>query len=190
MVRLTIVRLVAVASCSVVFGSFYRAAAQDYFPTKVGAKKVFTIDGGDKEVTETVTAVKKTDSETFVTVSCVNEFGKTREVQFKVSKDGLFQLTGGPGAVKHKPMWLLRLPHEKGNKWKSWMGTWAENELYAYGPEKIKTPAGEFDAIRVESEFFTIGPRVLAKYWYAPGVGLLKETVNGQDTFVLKTFKP
>ena len=168
-----------------------RADEQDsksYFPTKVGAKWVYSLDG--KEETEAVTAVEKKSETLIVTVHRVDEFGRQSDFLVKVSKDGLFQLTGGP-AVKHPPMWLLKLPYKAGATWETWLGAWGfgENTMTAYRPEKLKVPAGEFEAIRVETKFPGEEGSIVAKYWYAPRVGLVKKTV-GDHVRVLKSFTP
>jgi hypothetical protein len=168
--------------------------SKTYFPTKVGAKWVYSLDG--KEETEAVTAVEKKDETLIVTVHRVEAFGRQLDLLVKVSKDGLFQLTGGP-AVKHPPMWILKLPHKTGATWDTWLGAQGggDNTMTAYGPEKIKVPAGEFEAIRVETKFTVVDGSIVAKYWYAPGVGLVKETVGDKKTVghkvrVLESFTP
>jgi hypothetical protein len=153
----------------------------------VGAKWVYGYDG--KEEAEVVTAVEKKDTSLIVTVQRVDGFGRKSDSQVRVSKDGLFRLTGGP-AVKHPPMCLLKLPHKAGAKWETFTGAWDmfESTVTAHGPEKIEVPAGKFEAIRVETKFpQREGDSIVGKYWYAPGVGLVKQTYGGYVR-VLKSF--
>lgn len=160
-----------------------------YFPTKIGAKWVYEYDG--KEETEEITHVEKKDSSFIVTVHRVNRFGKSSDSKLNVSTEGLVRLTGGP-AVVHPPMQLLKLPHKAGQDWETHTGAWLgpKGTLTAFGPEKVRVPAGKYEAIRVETRFLqTHAESVLAKYWYAPNVGLVKEQY-GDHVRVLKSFLP
>jgi hypothetical protein len=163
--------------------------AQTYFPTKVGAKWEYEYDG--KKETEEVTAVKKENDSFIVTVHRVDGFGSKSKTELKVAKDGLFRLTGGP-AVEHPPMWLLKLPHKAGARWETWTGAQGhgDSEVKAFGPEKVKVPAGTFEAIRTETIYPQTAPEdIVGKFWYAPGVGLVKQTY-GKYVRVLKSFSP
>jgi hypothetical protein len=143
------------------------------------------------EQSETITKVEVKGKAVIVRVHRVDEFGSESDSDLKISEEGLFRLTGGPG-VKHPPMHLLKLPYKRGEKWETYMGAWiiSDNTLTAYGPEEVKVPAGTFKAIRVETEFPQRGKKgLLAKYWYAPNVGLVKQ-VYGNHVRVLKSFTP
>lgn len=164
--------------------------SQTYFPTKVGTKWVYSYDGKDE--TEEITAVEKKDESLIVTVRRVDGFGKKSDSQLKVSKEGLFRLTGGP-AVTHPPMWLLKLPHKEGAKWKTFTGAFGmlESEVTAHGPEKVDVPAGKFEAIRIETQYPDKAGDdwIVGRCWYSRGVGLVKRT-HGDYVRVLKSFTP
>lgn len=160
-----------------------------YFPTKVGTKWTYDSDG--KEQIETVTAVEKKDGATIVTVELKDEFGRKSQFKMRASEQGLFQLTGVGFATKHPPSCLLKLPHEAGQRWEAYTGARGSGfgTLTAFGPEKIKVPAGEFEAIRVETTFPQFDKDdTVAKYWYAPKVGLVKYEFDKQVR-VLKSFR-
>jgi len=168
------------------------AAGQDsvsYFPTKVGAKWVYDLDG--KDITQEITAVKSRGDNVLVTVLRVDQFGTKREAQIKITKKGLFQLTGGPADI-HPPMWLLKLPHRDGAKWETFTGAAGTlaSTVTAHGAENIEVHAGKFEAIRTETIYPNkVGPNIVGKEWYAPGIGLVKE-VFGEHVKVLKSITP
>src|SRR6266851_326240 len=120
-----------------------------YYPTKLGAKWVYDLNG--KEETETITAVEKKEGAFLITVHKVDEFGREEDVEMKLAADGLFILTGL--AKIHPPSHVLKLPHKAGATWETYTGAWPlwTSEFTAHGPERIEVPAGKFDAIRVEA---------------------------------------
>jgi hypothetical protein len=62
----------------------------------------------------------------------------------------------------------------------------------ASGPERVVVPAGTYRAVRVDMEMpYIDGRKGMAKrsYWYAPGVGRVKDVADGEVT-VLKSFTP
>lgn len=159
-----------------------------YFPTTVGAKWIYDLDG--KEESETLTAIESKGMAIVATIQRIDEFGKKREYKMRLSKDGLFQLSGVGFATKHGPSCRLKLPHKPGQQWEAYTGARGGGfgTLTAFGPEKIKVPAGEFEVIRVETLFPQLdGDDVIGKFWYAPRVGLVKYEC-GKYVRVLKSF--
>lgn len=153
-----------------------------YFPTTVGTKWVY--QSRDQEWTQVVTAVAEKDGVFVVTYDTLAADGTT-EHQYKraVSEYGISQVTGKQ--VKLDPKQLcLKLPHKE-------LETWKDEELEviykSLKSERVKVPAGIFDAIPVEMET-TTGHRVLTvTEWYAPGVGVVKRSHGG---VVMKSFTP
>lgn len=170
-----------------------------YFPTRVGAKWIYDVNG--EEETEVVTAVKMQGRAIFVTVHQVI-FLKESDIKMKLAEDGLYQLTGVAALPKsHKdvetPSLILRLPYKPGMKWRTFTAAWpfGESTFTAYGPERVEVPAGKYQAIRVETtDAAKTEPNTIQRtYWYAPGVGLVKFVFeHGKDKYVrtLKSFTP
>ena len=83
----------------------------------------------------------------------------------------------------------LKLPLAVGNIWT----TDGLNKYEALAVERIKVPAGTYDAFRVEHKYDD--PEHLRKgtKWYADGVGVVKEmeeTAGGPVTWELVKFTP
>lgn len=165
------------------------SAVKLYFPTTVGSKWVYDYNG--KEETEEITAVEKKDTSFVVTVKGTNYLKGTINKQFVVSTENLVQTKSNIGTGQ-PPMILLKLPGKAGQTWETYLGGhpgMGKNTVKACGAEIIEVPTGKFEAIRVETKFFSPGGWTEARYWYAPGVGLVKETY-GDNVRKLKSFTP
>jgi len=162
-----------------------------HYPTKVGDKWTYLLTdktGKEKEweIVEMVTAVEDKKGVKVVTVGRFEEDGKvypnrTREV----SDRGVWQTEQlGFGALD-SPWVHLKLPHKPGQMW-----DFQKTSMTAHGPERVKVPAGEYDAIRVEirnKDEPKSDPIQTA--WFAPRVGIVKLT-KGDLLIVMKTFTP
>ena len=175
-----------------------------YFPTRAGA--TWTYSTPDREFVRTVTKVESKDGARIVSVSSVRDDGTAvpHEV-VSVSERGLVQLEqpivrlnveGGSTdhiQARKPPLDLLRLPSMPGNSWE-YSTPDRKLSFKAGKPERVKTPAGEFQAIPVELVCnLTGGPTAHARYWYARDVGVVKWTsrVGGtEQVVVLKSFSP
>jgi hypothetical protein len=163
-----------------------------YFPTTVGTKWVYQIN--DKtETVEVITAAEEKDKATRVTVGRERRGEVFTDRVIDVSDKGLAAVAFNLGDLT-EPLWLLRLPHAAGNKWEPVMAgkVWgrAIGTAKASGPERIEVPSGAYQAIRVDMEMpYIDGHEGTDKrsYWYAPGVGLVKQVADGKVK-VLKSF--
>jgi len=154
-----------------------------YYPTTVGAKWVYQDPGAEK--TFVVSRVEEKDGAFVVDVA---EGPDGREVlcqQMRVSPEGVFRLSVA-GTKYPNPECLLKLPHKDGQEWEFDLGdaNGGAAKLTAVGRETVETPAGKFDAIKIER----VG-NTPATYWFAEGVGLVKVT-SGKWERVLKSFIP
>lgn len=170
-----------------------REARGLYFPTAVGARWVYQKD--DKEVIDEVTGVEWTNGTAVVTV-CRGGHGEDRDVLWRVavSEAGLSWVERLKDRLD-PPRCFLRLPARAGETWE-WTGnghpphaqTW---QVDAHGLERVKVPAGEYTAARVDHR--RLGVMCMNVYetlWYAPKVGPVKSAFNGRSAWVLKSFTP
>ena len=128
-------------------------------------------------------------------------------------KDWSTALSGSSGSKFEPPSKVLDFPLEPGKQWKhsykmttraGGVGT-ADMETRIVGAEKIKTPAGEFDTVRVDAKGyigFGSGPgrggfHLTQSVWYAPSIDRLvrfeskEQRTLGNDILIeLKSFKP
>jgi hypothetical protein len=157
-----------------------------YYPTTVGAKWVYK--ARDDEFEKVVTGVKEKDGIYVVSIATRNDDGKLgRKTEIAVSEQGLAAVSDGK--VKFEgPSLLLRLPPKEGKLWfeRDDLGTYTVTQGK---PRQVKVPAGEFEAIPIESERWVKGePLRRHTQWYAPGVGLIKVGAFDEQGIVLKSF--
>lgn len=159
-------------------------------PTAVGTKWVFVLNG--VATTNEITAIKEVDGGKLVTVERAPEGGGLRfgEV-LRVSADGLALVEGPVGKRVDPPRVLLKLPAKAGDKW---VNRLRDGKLTisctVRGMEKIKVPAGEFEALRVDEEYDKgQGVFLRASSWYASGVGAVKHANDGTEGLLLKSFE-
>ncbi len=125
-----------------------------YFPTRVGAKWVYQT--GKTEQTEVVTEVRQKDEAKVVTVAQETEgLGRIPYRVVEVSGRGLVELEVDLLPVSPPVRLLSPTP---GDRWDVVTGTGPEMTIShsTFGPERVKVPAGVFQALRVEGRY-TLG---------------------------------
>jgi hypothetical protein len=73
---------------------------------------------------------------------------------------------------------MLRVGAEPGATWVS-----SGRTIRFDGWERVKTPAGQFDAVRVTTSSVTKDLEESETWWFAPGTGLVRLTQNKGDLF-------
>jgi len=154
-----------------------------YFPTTVGSKWVY--QRGEEEWTEVVTAVEERDGVFVVTFGILSKSGSVNSPwKMAVSASGLAEVEGKEIKLDSSHL-RLKLPHKPDE-------TWVNEELgltyRSLKPERVKVPAGEFEALRVMVED---GHQDEETRWYAERIGLVKSKgVGRKPPVVLKSFTP
>jgi hypothetical protein len=167
------------------------------FPTAVGTTWVY--DGPNGEFEEAVTEAKADGTGTVVTVVRTKAGREEWQSTFRVTRAGFDMLASGGVTYEH-PLPFLKAGAKAGDAWEyayTSFPTAFRNHLKVVGPEKVEVPAGKFDAVRLDqSETNGLvgaanpnGPAIECACWYAPGVGLVRQVWQGQET-TLKNFHP
>ena len=163
-----------------------------YFPTTVGTKWVYEFNRADGEKkwpdeTEVLFAVE--EGKDGAKVATIHRTLPDRTYPFQkweVSEQGLCCIEKLVGPPLRSPLCFLKLPQREGQSWD--LGDLRDVKLTAYGPERVKVPAGEFNAIRVEhwsTQYEGVRPNQIC--WYAVDVGLVK-LESGDIVVTLKSF--
>jgi hypothetical protein len=154
-----------------------------YWPATVGHRWV--LKTGAREETYVISRAEQHDGALVVDVAIVRDDREQPAQQMRLSADGVFRLSVA-GQARATPELLLKLPHKDGQKWEFDLGGGhgGPSTLSAVRREQVETPAGRFDAIRVERE----GGHA-ATYWFVAGVGLVKVAYSGGEQ-VLKSYSP
>lgn len=146
-----------------------------YHPIAVGTKWEYRQRNGNAPYRKEVTSVEQREGDYLVTLAYTDIVPKPGDVptleQYAVSERGVFFLgtdleSPETRIVFDEPFCVLKLPYKRGEKWGG-----RDEEPHVTGDiETITVPAGEFECIRVDWQG--------VPYWYAPGVGLVR---NGDD---------
>ena len=108
-----------------------------------------------------------------------------------VLKDGVYRFTTAMKEIA-PPLRFLKLPLTKGETWK--VNSTSENVqlsgTFTCADDKVTVPAGEFQAKHVSSKDFLLGTEKMAlDYWFAEGVGIVKQHVHVGNSDVLLELK-
>jgi hypothetical protein len=162
-----------------------------YYPTRVGATWVYQRPDGS-ELTEVVSSVEDDkDGAKLVTVEFLQGERKFPGAIIRVSKQGLSRPKIRTSEYT-EPFPLLKLPARVGDKWEYSVtfkpgGTVSETGTKTIGePVEIEAGGVKYKTIHVITKSSN-NPNEIHSY-YAPGVGLIKQTGSGEVT--LKSFTP
>jgi len=193
-------RLLRSAACAAaLFAACGLVLAQDttdFFPLK--AKSTWVYKVGENTITQECTTVDGKEIKVDTKVSDKVVASET----FKVEKNGVYRtkVNGVEIKVQDKEpgVKILSLPvTDKDSEWKvdgkiqdqSLKGTFKQKGA----KDKVKTDAGEFDAVVVEgADFEVAGVKTGVKYWFAAGKGIVKLTYNiagNEAVLTLKEYK-
>lgn len=179
---------------------------------KVGDVAVYAVDQrADKRTFDETVTVTSVD-QTHIKSRHVWPNRNPPEIEGVVTLDWATVVSGASGTRFDPPIAGFKFPLVVGEAWKSSVlaeGTSSKSktdvDVKVVAREKVKTPAGEFDAFKIESEGWINGIswsgaiRFTEVRWYAPATGRVVKTEykdfrNGQlwtNTLTeLKSFKP
>jgi hypothetical protein len=183
------VLLVAIAPAAPVPTHLFPKTPAYYFPTTVGTTWVY--ENQNWVETQTITKAESISRGVLITIEKVHEDGRSPFGILLVSTDSVTQLEFEGNKLEQPLLWLKTPPKPKDTwDWKFINGITGTDTVVE--AEKLKLPAGTFDAMRVDSIFTFAGGAMQpqhASHWYAEGVGLLQSTYGGINTRVLKSFK-
>jgi hypothetical protein len=164
-----------------------KAKKGDFFPTAVGSRWEFVVDGTDtldhvREVTAEEVEKDGTRTVDFVWTSHAGSYG--RDTTYRVDATGVARLGFGKGNRFQVPYLMFKADAKPGESWDAGisLGGRAENVCTRGAAETVTTPAGKFEAVPV-----TFGTTAKHTYWYAAGVGLVKWK-NGNKVIVLSKY--
>lgn len=156
-----------------------------YFPTEVGAERVFRLaNGGEKR--DVVSAVEKDGDGLLVSMSDPARKDAVNRVLY-VAKDKV-QIVQQDQHRYATPLLVFRPDAKPGDTW-SFTGDPAEQVQRCAGEEEVEVPAGKFKAVRVDyGQETPQGFSVETTVWYAPGLGSVRQVVGGKEYLSLKSF--
>jgi hypothetical protein len=164
---------------------------QDLYPSVLGTKWVYAHEDGTNEHTREVTGSQEKDGVTHFTVTW-KQGPSTQIWDLKKDATGVYRLKQDTLAFD-PPHKLIQPKMTEGEEWESEYtagGRVTYKFVRSVGkPEQVKTPAGEFTALPINSKDLS-GNTLETTLWYADGVGLVKLQAKGGTASVLKEFTP
>lgn len=94
-----------------------------------------------------------------------------------LSKKGMAFLAPSESSI-NTATWMIKFGDDTSRKWDFdcvSKGNRIKGTITVSEPQKLKVPAGSYDAVRVHWDYRINEDRQRRSYWYAPGVGLLKQ---------------
>jgi hypothetical protein len=159
-------------------------------PTAVGTKWVYDRKGQD--LTLLLTNIEEKKEGKLVTLEEADATGKTEPYQKRLVTAQEWYLTEESGEP-YDPMWCsVKAPHGEKQQWeyataRDRLGVIKGTKAQAAKTERLKVPAGVFEAVKVENRRDPQGG-VDSTHWYASGVGLVQ--IDDPPYMVLKSFAP
>ncbi len=165
------------------------AATPDYLPLKEGNQWVFTMSTG-AQMTMKIAGFANVGTVRCAMVETI--IGQQKSVEYvAVDAEGVKAYLGRTQGQEFRydpPILRLKLPYREGDSWtpiidSSGMPLTAIFE--SIGKERIETPAGTFDCIKVRSAMSTVAgqPPAVSTIWYADGIGPVRQVMQmgGQE---------
>jgi len=166
------------------------ASAVDYFPLKEGNQWNYTMSNG-LPVTMRVSGFENVGSVRCAVLDTTVAGQTTREymtVDSQGVKSHMSQMQGQQFRYD-PPVLRIKLPYRQGDTWQAninQMGMAMTTSFRSAGQERIQTPAGTFDCIKVQSSMDMGGQSMAATIWYADGIGQVHQVMQmaGQEITV------
>jgi hypothetical protein len=162
-----------------------QAKTPDYYPLKAGSKwhYVGELSNGRKFMFLCqVSKIEEDAGKRLVRVETIVNGGLMSAERVYVDAGGVFrdQTDGSPVSP---PECLLKYPVKEGESWTSKFKNGDESvtvEAKAGKLEEVQVPAGKYRAIAVQSEMTGSESTVRVTTWFAPGVGIIKQSIENQ----------
>lgn len=159
--------------------------SKSYYPIKAGNKWTYQIESdtaakGSKLINQ-IAKIEKIDG---VSLSRLETTAKGKVVaseHLSITDKGIFRNRYN-GTEVSPPICMLKFPIKKGSTWKVESKV-SEEKLSVScksDEEEIEVPAGKFKTVKVVMDAEVVGAGIIVSttYWFAQGVGVVKQHVN------------
>jgi DNA-directed RNA polymerase subunit RPC12/RpoP len=163
------------------------ASAADYMPLKEGNQWTYTMSNG-MEITTKVVGFEDVGGVRCAAIDSTVAGQTSREymaVDVQGVKSYMSQMQGQQFRYD-PPVLRVKLPYRQGDTWQatvSQMGMSMNTTFESAGKERIQTPVGAFDCVKVQSSMDVGGQSMAATIWYADGIGPVHQIMqmSGQE---------
>jgi hypothetical protein len=156
--------------------------APDYFPLKSGTKWFYELnqDGKKIKINSQIAKVETVDGKSLALLETTINGEVTATEQLATNEKGVFRHRVN-GIELSPPVCILKYPLKKDDTWET-ESTIANEQLKIKGKvidnEEVTVAAGTYKAFRVEVETSAAGMRATTTFWFAPDVGVVKQTTD------------
>lgn len=160
--------------------------SKSYYPLKVGNKWTYQIESdavpkGSSKLIHQIAKIEKKNGVSLAQLEIVARDKVTASEYLSVSEKGIFR-NNYNGEEITPPTCILKFPIKKNNTWKteSMAGKEKLNVACKSDEEEIEVPAGKFKTVKVVMDAEVVGAGIIVSttYWFAQGVGVVKQHVN------------
>jgi hypothetical protein len=163
--------------------------APDYFPLKAGTKWSYEVNQDGKKL-KTTSQIAKVEAGAEGKSVALLETTVNGEVtgteHLTTTEKGVFRQRVN-GIELSPPVCVLKYPLKKDETWET-ESTIANEQLKVKGKvianEEVTVPAGKYKAFRVEIETSAAGMRNITTLWFAPDVGVVKQSTENEGKAV------
>jgi hypothetical protein len=149
----------------------------NYYPLDMDNTWTFkiTVNGNSQTMVSRITKVEAGGATLEASLNGV----KAATELLRQSKEGVVRIRNMDQDI-NPPLTLLKYPIKKDDKWEGDLTVGAEKGKYSCETkeEKVTVAAGEYMALRVKIKLESMGNTVNTTYWFAPDVGIVKQTVD------------
>lgn len=157
-----------------------------YYPLKEGTRWEYQLKGQNVTIVMRVAKVEKLDNKMAALVETVVNNNVVASEHIRTEKDGVYRMTF-MGQKAEPPVRILKLPAKKGDTWSvetKVMGQTAKG-TFTLDEELVTVPYGKYKAYVAKStDFEAAGQKISTTYWFAEGVGVVKQLANIAGTAV------
>lgn len=169
--------------------------ARDYYPLAVGSTWTMELVGpqGKGELINTIEGVDAINEKELIRLTGSINGTVIATEHLEITDNGITRNQFNGGAIT-PPIVLLSEPIELGKtltlkEVKMGSETMSVDVKIAEKLEKVKTPAGEFEAVHVTIKAKPTQGEVVSDYWFAKGVGIVKQELKLGEVSVTTSLK-
>ncbi len=171
-----------------------------YYPLKAGNKWTYQIDSdavakGSAKLSNQIAKMEKIDGVSLFRLETTAKEKVVASEHLSITDKGVFRNRYN-GIEVSPPICMLKLPIKKGSTWKteSKVGDEKLSVSCKSDEDEIEVPAGKFKTVKVVMDAEVVGAGIIVSntYWFAQGVGIVKQHVNinsMQFTLLLEKFE-
>jgi hypothetical protein len=160
--------------------------SKSYYPLKAGNKWTYQIESdsvakGSANLINQIAKIEKIDGVYLARLETIAKGKVAATEHLNVTEKGIFRNRYN-GTEVSPPICILKFPIKKGSTWKteSKVGDEKLSVSCKSDEDEIEVPAGKFKTVKVvmDAEVAGAGILVSTTYWFAQGVGIVKQHVN------------